>query len=136
MGHIQELRPQAFEIKKLNEEIQLMAMLRALPRAEFGNFTSSLMCNKKLDLAIASAAFHVKQVERNAVHGPLLMPAGNAALFTSLLSNSSKASTSKDTLCIVCNHGNPLKKCYDVITSALVLLLVPLPLRLPLLRRP
>jgi hypothetical protein len=89
MGHIQELRPQGFDIKKLDEEIQLMAMLRALPRGEFGEFTPSPMCNGKLDLAIASAAFHIVQVERDAVHGPLLMPAGSAALFTSWLSNSS-----------------------------------------------
>jgi hypothetical protein len=117
MSHIQELRPSGFDIKKLDEEIQLMAMLRALPRAEFGDFTSSLMRNDKLDLAIASAAFHVEQVKRDAVHGPLLMPAGDAALFTSS-SSSSKPSTSKDALCIVCNQGNhPLEKCYDVIKA-------------------
>jgi transposase InsO family protein len=117
MGQIQELHPQDFDSKKLNEEIQLMAMLRTLPRAEFVEFTSSIMRNKKLDLTIASAAFHVEQVERNAVHGHLLMPSGNAALFTSSLSGS-KASTSKDTLCIVCNRGNhPLEKCYNVIKA-------------------
>jgi hypothetical protein len=117
MGHIQELRPSGFDIKKLDEEIQLMAMLRALPCAKFSDFTSSLMRNEKLDLAIASAAFHVEQVERDAVHGPLLMPAGDAALFTSS-SSGSKPSTSKDTLCIVCNRGNhPLEKCYDVIKA-------------------
>jgi hypothetical protein len=79
-----------------------MAMLRALPCAKFGKFTLSLMHNKKLDLAIASAAFHVNHVERDTVHSPLLMPAGNAALFTSS-SSGSKASTSKYALCIVCN---------------------------------
>jgi hypothetical protein len=103
MGHIQELRPQGFDIKKLVKEIELMAMLRALPCAEFGKFTLSLMRNKKLDLAIASAAFHVEQVKGNAVHSPLLMPAGDAALFTSSSSSNSEASTSKDALCIVCN---------------------------------
>jgi hypothetical protein len=61
MGHIQELRPQGFDIKKLDEEIQLMAMLRALPRAEFGDFTSSLMRTKKLTLSHAKAAFHVEE---------------------------------------------------------------------------
>jgi hypothetical protein len=93
MGHIEELRPQGFDITKLDEEIQLMAMLRALPRAEFGEFTSSLMRNERVDLAIASAAFHIEQVKRDTVHGPLLMPAGDAALFTSS-SSGSKASTS------------------------------------------
>jgi hypothetical protein len=105
MGCIQELRPNNYNINNLDKEIQLMAMLQALPHAKHGNFTLSLMRNEKLDLAIALAAFHVEQVERNAVHSPLLMPAGIAALFTSSLSGS-KPSTSKDTLCIVCNQGN------------------------------
>jgi hypothetical protein len=95
-----------------------MAMLRALPYVKLGNFTPSLMRNKKLDLAIASAAFHIEQVERDAVHGPVLMPAGDAALFPSSSPSSSKASTSKDALCIVCNQGNhPLEKCCDLIKA-------------------
>jgi hypothetical protein len=118
MGCIQELRPATnFDIVKLNEELQLMAMLRALPRAEYGDFTSSLMRTKKLTLTHAKAAFHVEETEHNAVHGPLIAPAGDAALFTSLLPNNSKASTSKD-LCIVCGQGNhPLEKCFDLIKA-------------------
>jgi hypothetical protein len=34
MGHIQELHPQGFDIKKLDKELQLMAMLRVLPCAK------------------------------------------------------------------------------------------------------
>jgi hypothetical protein len=107
MGRIQGLRPAAdFDIVKLDEELQLMAMLRALPRAEYGDFTSSLMRTEKLTLTHAKAAFHVKETERNAIRSPLIAPAGDAALFTSLSSNSSKASTSKEALCIVCGQGN------------------------------
>jgi hypothetical protein len=118
MGHIQELSPATnFDIVKLDEELQLMAMLRALPCVEYGDFTSSLMRTEKLTLTHAKAAFHIEETECNAIHGPLIAPAGDAALFTSLLSNSSKASTSKD-LCIVCGQGNhPLEKCFDLIKA-------------------
>jgi hypothetical protein len=76
------------------------------------------MHTEKLTLTHAKAAFHVKESKRNTVHGPLIAPAGNAALFTSSSSNSPKASTSKDTLCIVCNRGNhPLEKCFDLIKA-------------------
>jgi hypothetical protein len=95
-----------------------MAMLRALPRAEYGDFTSSLMRTEKLTLTHAKAAFHVEETEHNTIHGPLIAPAGDAALFTSLSSTNSKASTSKDALCIVCGRRNhPLEKCYDVIKA-------------------
>jgi hypothetical protein len=55
---------------------------------------------------------------RHTIHGPLIAPAGDAALFTSLSSTGSKASTSKDALCIVCGRGNhPLEKCFDLIKA-------------------
>jgi hypothetical protein len=119
MGRIQELHPATdFNIVKLDEELQLVAMLRALPRAEYGDFMSSLMRTKKLTLTHAKAAFHVRETERNAVHGPLIAPAGGAALFTSSSPNNSKAVTSKDALCIVCGQGNhPLEKCFDLIKA-------------------
>jgi hypothetical protein len=54
MGRIQELRPATnFDIVKLNKELQLMAMLRALPCAEYGDFTSSLMRTEELTLIYA-----------------------------------------------------------------------------------
>jgi hypothetical protein len=119
MGRIQELCPATdFDIVKLDEELQLMAMLRALPRAEYGDVTSSLMRTEKLTLTHAKAAFHVEETEHNTIHVPLSAPAADTALFTSSSSNSSRASTSKDALCIVCGRGNhPLEKCYDVIKA-------------------
>jgi hypothetical protein len=95
-----------------------MAMLRALACAKYGNFTLYLMHTEKLTLTYAKVAFHIEEIERNTVHGPLIAPAGDAALFTSLSSNSSKASTSKDPLCIVCGQGNhPLEKFFDLIKA-------------------
>jgi hypothetical protein len=119
MGRIQELCPATdFNIVKLDEELQLMAMLRALPCAEYGDFTLSLMRTGKLTLTHAKAAVYVEETERNAVHGPHIAPAGDAALFTSSSPNNSKASTSKDALCIVCSRGNhPLEKCFDLIKA-------------------
>jgi hypothetical protein len=95
-----------------------VAMLRALACAKYSNFTLYLMHTEKLTLTYAKVAFHIEEIERNTVHGPLIAPAGNAALFTSLLSNSSKASTSKNPLCIVCGQGNyPLEMCFDLIKA-------------------
>jgi hypothetical protein len=88
------------------------------PSREISEFMSALMRNKKLNLAIASAAFHIEQVKRNAVHSPLLMPASDAALFSNL-SSGFKFSTPKDgPNCIICGRGNhPLDKCYDIIKA-------------------
>jgi hypothetical protein len=80
MGRIQELRPATdFDIVKLDKELQLIAMLRALPCAEYGDFTSSLMRTEKLTPTHAKAAFHVEETERNAIchvaqHYTLLTP--------------------------------------------------------------
>jgi hypothetical protein len=69
MGRIKELRPATnFDTVKLDEELQLMAMLRALPRAKYGNFTPSLMCTEELTLTHAKAAFHGEETKRNTVH--------------------------------------------------------------------
>jgi hypothetical protein len=88
------------------------------PSREISEFMSALMRNKKLNLAIASAAFNIEQVKRNTVHSPLLMPASDAALFSNL-SSGFKFSTPKDgPNCIIYGRGNhPLDKCYDIIKA-------------------
>jgi hypothetical protein len=40
---VQELRPELFTIVQLDEELAIMAMLRALPRNIYSDFVSSLM---------------------------------------------------------------------------------------------
>jgi hypothetical protein len=100
MARVVELRPQqitevsaspgggtaqttrAYAIGDLDNELALMAMLRALPREEYADFVSSLMHQKDLSRAHIEAAFQVKQTERDAHQGSLLSPSGDAALRT------------------------------------------------------
>jgi hypothetical protein len=79
-GSVQTARD--YSVGDLDNELALMAMLRALPREEYADFLSSLMCQKDLTRANVEAAFQVEQTERNAHRGPLLSPSGNAALRT------------------------------------------------------
>jgi hypothetical protein len=71
-----------YGIDNLDDELVLMAMLRALPREEYSNFTSSLICQKDLTRGDVEAAFQVEQTECDAHHSPLLSPSGDAALRT------------------------------------------------------
>jgi hypothetical protein len=90
LARVQELRPDtvkdssgasvAYGIQHLDDELALMAMLRALPRDEYGDFVSSLMRTKDLSRKDVEAAFQVGQTERNALHGRLYTPAGDTAL--------------------------------------------------------
>jgi hypothetical protein len=69
---VQELRPESFTIVQLDEELAIMAMLRALPCDVYGDFVSLLMRQKTLTRADVEAAFQVEQIERNAQDGPLI----------------------------------------------------------------
>jgi hypothetical protein len=89
LARVKELRPAVvrlatgtrdYGIDDLDNKLALMAMLRALPREEYGDFTSSLIRQKDLTRGDVEAAFQVKQTERDAHRGPLLSPSGDAAL--------------------------------------------------------
>jgi hypothetical protein len=54
---IQELRPESFTIVQLDEELAIMAMLRALPRDVYGDFVLLLMHQKTLMRADGKATF-------------------------------------------------------------------------------
>jgi hypothetical protein len=91
IARVKELRPAAvtvagasvaYTIKHLNNKLALMAMLCALLHNKYGNFILSLMHTLDLTHRTVEAAFQVKQTERSAHHGPLVTPAGNAALCT------------------------------------------------------
>jgi hypothetical protein len=92
LARIQELRPTtvtdstgasiAYGIQHLDNKLALMAMLRALPHDEYGNFVLSLMRTKDLSCKDVKAAFQVEQTEHNTSHGPLYTPAGDTALCT------------------------------------------------------
>jgi hypothetical protein len=72
----------AYGIQHLDDELALMAMLRALPCDEYGDFVSLLMCTKDLSHKDIEAAFQAEQTKRNASRGPLYTPAGDTALRT------------------------------------------------------
>jgi hypothetical protein len=55
-----------YAIGDLDNELALMAMLRALPREEYADIVSSLMRQKDLTRANVEAAFQVEQTERDA----------------------------------------------------------------------
>jgi hypothetical protein len=92
LARVQELRPAtitdstgasiAYGIQHLDDKLALMAMLRALPRDEYGDFVLSLMRTKDLSCKDVEAAFQVEQTERNASRGPLYTRAGDTALRT------------------------------------------------------
>jgi hypothetical protein len=79
-GSVQTTRD--YSVGDLDNELALMAMLRALPRKEYGDFTSSLIRQKDLTRADVEAAFQVEQTERDAHRSPLLSPSGDATLRT------------------------------------------------------
>jgi hypothetical protein len=79
LGRVQDLCPQSFDVDQLDKELAVMAMIQALPQAEYGDFASSLMRNKTLLRADVEAAFQLKQTEQDAPHGPVIN-ANNAAL--------------------------------------------------------
>jgi hypothetical protein len=91
LTRVKELRPavvrlatgtRPYGLNDLNNKLALMVMLCALPREEYSDFTSSLICQKDLTCSDIEAAFQVKQTERNTHRGPLLSPSGDTALRT------------------------------------------------------
>jgi hypothetical protein len=68
-----------YGIDDLDNELALMAMLRALPREEYGDLTLSLMRQKNLTRAGVEAAFQAEQTKRDAHRSHLLSLSGNAA---------------------------------------------------------
>jgi hypothetical protein len=89
LARVKELRPAVvrlatgtrdYGIDDLNNELALMAMLRALPRKEYGDFTLLLICQKDLTRGNVEAAFQVEQTKRDTHCGPLLSPSGDTAL--------------------------------------------------------
>jgi hypothetical protein len=119
IARIKELHPAAvtvagtlvaYTIKHLDNELALMAMLRALPRNKYGDFILLLMRTPNLTRCTVEAAFQVKQTEGSAHHGPLVTPAGNAALCTqqNICTAPCTPSSVKCTFCKATGHTHNL----------------------------
>jgi transposase InsO family protein len=63
MATIQNLRPSDFTIEKLDEELQCMALIRALPE-EYRHLSSSLLLMDKLDKNVILQAFRSEELNR------------------------------------------------------------------------
>jgi hypothetical protein len=62
LSKIKGLRPSAFTINDLDEELALMAMLCSLPCDQYAELVNSLMCTPLLMLATVQASFQTEQV--------------------------------------------------------------------------
>jgi hypothetical protein len=63
MQAIRSLRPDSFTVAELDDELQAMAMIRALP-AEYQAFRSSLMLLDKIDKRTLQEAFKNEEIQR------------------------------------------------------------------------
>ncbi len=63
MQDIKALRPEKFTINQLDDELQSMALIRALP-SDFDNFVSSILLLHSLSLDKLVAAFHTEETQR------------------------------------------------------------------------
>lgn len=77
MYAIQALRPTTFTIKELDQELQSMALMRALPE-EYDAFASSLLLLDSLALDKLVAAFHTEEAQR-AARAEAALRAANSA---------------------------------------------------------
>ena len=70
MHRIKGLRPEDFDITKMDEELAIMAMIRALPQEQYGSFVSSLLLQKDLKKASVQAAFKAEETQRKPRSSP------------------------------------------------------------------
>jgi len=63
MQQIHNLRPSTFTLETLDDELQCMAMIRALPE-EYSHFSSSLLLMEKLDKDLILQAFKAEELNR------------------------------------------------------------------------
>src|SRR3954447_9537037 len=113
MQNIRNLRPSSFTVTELDDELQSMAMIRALP-ADYQSFRSSLMLLDKIDKSTLQAAFKNEEIQRLQSQN-LSSSSTTQALATS--SASSLASTTSQRhsqfKCDFCGRlGHTINRCY------------------------
>ncbi|KAF7964777.1 hypothetical protein HWV62_3008 [Athelia sp. TMB] len=100
MQLIKNLRTKSFTLDKLDEELQCMALIRALPD-EFDSFASTLMITDKLDKASLISAFYSEEIQ-----------CSRRAIASANVAKASKASSKF--FCTFHNQqtNHPSEKCY------------------------
>ncbi|KAJ3474116.1 hypothetical protein NLI96_g12644 [Meripilus lineatus] len=91
MHRIKGLRPEDFDITKMDEELAIMAMIRALPQEQYGSFVSSFLLQKDLKKASVQAAFKAEETQRKPRSSPgVSIDSALRASFSASPSSSSK----------------------------------------------
>jgi len=104
MQRIQGLRPTDFTLEKLDEELIVMAMIRAIAGDEYQSFISSLLLLDKLEKATVLEAFRNEQTQR------LRRNDGQSPAESVMRAQSA---TSSDVVCFYCTlKGHKLEKCW------------------------
>ncbi|TFY74618.1 hypothetical protein EWM64_g9394, partial [Hericium alpestre] len=78
---VQNLRPDTFDITKLDEELVCMTMIRSLP-SDYTSFSSSLLLLEKMDRSSLQAAFRNEEINRMHRSGDVSGKDGASALRT------------------------------------------------------
>lgn len=118
----QNLRPPLFTLSDLDNELQAMTMIRALPREQYASFTSALimMLPEKLDKAKVIEAFQTEELNRMAC--PFLaLPSSSSSSVTlaattspsTLTTSAAVNAVSADVICDFCNRkGHVQSACF------------------------
>ena len=116
MASIQNLRPSSFTIETLDEELQCMALIRALPE-EYRHLSSSLLLMDKLDKNVILQAFRSEELNRQRQTETVNLAKANGHRG----SRSSKAPLKADSTCYFCkkkghwaDNCNELKELKDM----------------------
>ncbi|GBE86930.1 hypothetical protein SCP_1001740 [Sparassis crispa] len=80
MQRVKDLRPNDFNLTKLDEELTSMAMICALPVEEYGAFTSALLQRDILSKDVVTQAFVTEEINRH--HRTTSFPKADQALIT------------------------------------------------------
>ena len=116
MQNIQNLRSAGFTLEKLDEELQCMAMIRALPE-EYRHLSSSLLLVDKLDKATIFEAFRSVELNRQREAESVNMAKGNAGKGKKGWQSKDKGEgkNSDNRTCFVCQKkGHWAKNCPEV----------------------
>ena len=101
MIRIQGLRPSDFDIKKMDDELAIMAMIRALPQDQYGSFVSSLLLQKDLKKDYVQSAFKNEETNKKFRSNP-----GVSSMDSALKVSSFPSSSKLKVKCDFCDRIN------------------------------
>ena len=113
MTSIKNLRPKEYTLSSLDDELEIMTLVRALPD-DYSNFSSALLLKDNLTKSVVQEAF--KNEEANHLHRAKAEAAFKAQVFKASPPPSISSSSKAAKFCpIHKSHGHSLEECYWVI---------------------